>query len=331
MLINCIAYQDGQKIADITVSEIHDYIQRPGCFVWVALKDGTDQELENMQVEFGLHELAVEDAHQGHQRPKVEEYGESLFAAFHLVEVVNNELHVGEIDVFVGPNYILSVRNRSKQNFIGVRDRCEREPELLKQGAAFVLYALMDSVVDRYFPIIDSLEEELDKIEENILTKGSARPSIEQLYVLKQRMILMKHAVMPLMEATGKLFGGRVPAICTKTQEYFRDIYDHLVRLNSSLDTIREAITTAIQVNLSMVAIEDSEVMKRFGAWGGLLATSLVLAITWEIFRVAIPGANGGLVNLAAAAVIVLKRWEGLSAPAAGARHAPADLPTADR
>jgi magnesium transporter len=138
MLINCVAYENGAKLADISVEDISDYINRPGCFVWVALSDASDEELSEMQKEFNLHPLAVEDAHHGHQRPKVEEYGDSLFVVMHLVEPSPEGEHctnVGEVDVFVGTNYVLSVRNRSKQGFLGVRERCEREPDLLRNGA----------------------------------------------------------------------------------------------------------------------------------------------------------------------------------------------------
>jgi len=316
MLVNCIAYQGGRKLADIPTKDIHDYIVRPDCFVWVALKDATDQELEQMQVEFGLHELAVEDSHQGHQRPKIEEYGESLFAVLHLIEVVDRELHVGEIDVFVGRNYILSVRNRSKHSFVGIRDRCEREPELLQQGSGFVLYALIDAVVDRYFPIISALESELEEIEDGIFAKGAARASIERLYALKRKVTVMKHGVFPLMEATGKLHGGRVPSVCANTQVYFRDVYDHLVRLNVSLDAIRETIATAIQVNLSMVSIEDNEVMKRLGAWAGILGAGLAIAVVWNLYYRTVPGLEGvyaympALVAIVAACVFLYSRFK---------------------
>ena len=163
MLINCVAYQEGKKLDNIPVESISDYLQRKNCFVWVALKDAEPDELEQMQKEFLLHELAVEDAHVGHQRPKIEEYGDSLFAVMHTVELVENELNIGEVDVFVGENYVLSTRNRCQQGFLGVRARCEREPHHLKQGSAFVFYALMDAVVDRYFPVVFALENELDR------------------------------------------------------------------------------------------------------------------------------------------------------------------------
>ncbi len=281
MLINCIAYQDGKKLADIPIPEISDYLAKPGAFVWVALKDPSTEELEEMRIEFSLHELAVEDARVGHQRPKLEEYGDSIFAVIQLVEMVDHELNVGEIDVFVGPNYVLSVRNRSQRNFVGVRDRCEREPHLLKQGSGFVLYALMDAVVDRYFPIIDTLESDLEAIEEQIFSKGNARANTERLYALKQQVMVMKHAVFPLMEAVGKLYGGRVPQICVNSQEYFRDVYDHLYRLNSSVDALRDTIASAMQVNLAIVTIEENEVTKRLAAWAGMFAVPTAFAGIW--------------------------------------------------
>jgi len=281
MLINCIAYQDGKRLADIPIQEISTYLTRPDCFVWVALKDPSFEELEEMRVEFGLHELAVEDARVGHQRPKIEEYGDSIFAVIQLIEMVEHELNVGEVDVFVGRNYVLSVRNRSQRTFVGVRDRCEREPHLLKQGAGFVLYALMDAVVDRYFPIIDSLEFELETIEEQIFKQGNARANTERLYALKQKVMVMKHAVFPLLEAVGKLYGGRVPQICVNTQEYFRDVYDHLYRLNSSVDALRDTIASAMQVNLAIVTIEENEVTKRLAAWAGMFAVPTAFAGIW--------------------------------------------------
>lgn len=285
MLVNCIAYQDGRKLADIPIKEISNYLAKPDCFVWVALKDPSREELEEMKEEFDLHELAVEDARVGHQRPKIEEYGDSIFAVVHLIEMADNEsshdLNVGEIAVFAGRNYVLSVRNRSQKSFMGVRDRCEREPHLLKQGAGFVLYALMDAVVDRYFPIIDALETDLEMIEEAIFSQGSARSNTERLYGLKQKVMVMKHAVFPLIEAVGKLYGGRVPQICVNSQEYFRDVYDHLQRLNSSIDTLRDTISSAMQVNLAIVTIDENEVTKRLAAWAGMFAVPTAFAGIW--------------------------------------------------
>jgi magnesium transporter len=282
MLINCVAYQDGERLADVPVQDIPKYLNRPGCFIWVALRDAAAAELEQMGREFGLHELAVEDARHGHQRPKIEEYGDSLFAVVHTIELLDGgDLVVGELDIFVEENYVISVRSHSEQGFLGVRQRCEHEPHLLKQGSAFVFYALMDAVVDRYFPILDALELELETVEEMIFNKGSQRANIERLYALKRKVMTLKHAVSPLMESVTKLYGGRVPMVCVNTQEYFRDVYDHLYRLNTSIDAIRDTIVTAIQVNLSMVTIEQSDVNKRLAAWAAIFAVATAFFGIW--------------------------------------------------
>ena len=281
MLINCVAYQDGRKLADIAVEDIDRFILQPGCFVWVALRDASDAELRQMQREFDLHELAVEDASHGHQRPKVEEYGHTLFVVMKLPELREGELENGEVAIFVGENFVLSVRNNSQQGFLGVRERCEREPEHLRQGSGFVLYALMDAVVDRYFPVLDELENELEDIESRIFEHGEARANIERLYALKRRATVLRHAVAPLLEVAGKLHGGRVPAACAATQEYFRDVHDHLSRINGSVEAIRETIGTAIQVNLSMVGIEETETTKRLAAWAAIFAISTAMAGIW--------------------------------------------------
>ena len=282
MLINCVAYRDGAKLADIPVERISDHMGQPGCFVWVALRDASDEELAQMQHEFGLHDLAVEDAAHGHQRPKIEEYGDSVFAVLHLLELSpTDEWQIGEVNICAGPNYELSVRNRSSQGFLGVRERCEREPDQLRQGAGFVLYALMDAVVDRYFPLVDALETELETIEDQIFDRGAGRANIERLYQLKHKVTVLRHAVAPLMDAVGKLYGGRVPPVCAASSDYFRDIADHLARLQTSIDTIRDTIGTAIQVNLSMVTIEESEVTKRLAAWAGIFAVATFFVGVW--------------------------------------------------
>ena len=278
MLINCAAYQDGRKVGDIRKEEIHDYLGRPGSFVWVALKDATPEELAEMQKQFGLHELSVEDASHGHQRPKLEEYGNSLYAVMHTVEVVGDELKVGELNIFAGPNFVLSVRNRSEQGFTSVRARTEREPHLLKHGSGFVLYALIDTVVDRYFPVVEGLEDELERLEERMFAGTPSRENIESLYALKQKLTTLKHAAGPLQETTGKLYGGRVPEICAGTQDYFRDVYDHLLRINQSIDSLRDMLTTAISVNLSLITIQENETTKRLAAYAALVAVPTMIA-----------------------------------------------------
>ena len=279
MLVNCVAYEGGRKLADIDKHEISNYLARPGAFVWVALRDPTPDELAEMQEEFGLHPLAVEDARVGHQRPKIEEYGDSLFVVMHTIEVEGDELKIGEVNVFVARNYVLSVRNRTERGFQDVRARAEREPELLKNGSGYVLYALMDAIVDRYFPVLDAVEMELEKLEERLFAPGaSPRENIESLYYVKQKLTTMKHATAPLQENAGKLYGGRVPGVCHGLGEYFRDVYDHLVRINQSIDAARETVHTAIQVALAMVATGQGEITRRLAAYAALVAVPTMIA-----------------------------------------------------
>jgi magnesium transporter len=279
MLISCVAYQDGTKVGDISAAQIAEYLHRPHCFVWVALQDPSAAELGEIQKAFDLHPLAVEDALAGHQRPKVDEYGDSLFAVLHLVEPNSGEYHVGELAIFAGPNYIVTARSRAQKGLAEVRARCEREPQLLRQGPGFVLYAVIDAIVDRYFPILDTLEDELDGIEQRIFApEGAPRDNIKALYALKQRLMVMKHAVAPLLEGVSNLTGGRVPALCVNITEYFRDIYDHLLRLNQTADSVRETIATAISVNLSFITLQENETMKRLAAYAALLAIPTMIA-----------------------------------------------------
>ena len=282
MLVNCVAYQNGRKLGDIPVEDISEYVSRPDCFVWVALKDPTPTELDQMAEEFSLHPLAVEDARKGHQRPKIEEYHDSLFAVVHTVEQApegaDERLRVGEVAMFVGNNYLLSVRHRTEKGFADVRARTEREPELLKHGSGYVFYALLDTIVDRYFPVLDALETELESIEEQIFVRNSARSNIEALYALKRQLMVLKHAVDPMIEAIGKLYGGRVPQLCVGLQDYFRDVYDHLVRIHATIEGIREMLTTAIQVNLGMINLNETEVTKKLAGWAALIAVPTLIA-----------------------------------------------------
>ena len=279
MLINCVAYQDGRKLADIEKHEISSYLARPGCFVWVAMRDPTEEEMSEMQVEFDLHALAAEDARHGHQRPKIEEYGDSLFVVMNTIEVEGDDLRAGEVHVFAGRNYVLSVRHRTERGFQDVRARAEREPELLKYGSGYVLYALMDAIVDRYFPVLDAVEMELEKLEGRLFTPGaSPRENIEALYYVKQKLTTMKHATSPLQENAGKLYGGRVPSMCSGLGDYFRDVYDHLVRINQSIDAARDTVNTAIQVALAMVATGQGEITRRLAAYAALVAVPTMIA-----------------------------------------------------
>ncbi len=278
MIVNCAAYRQGRKLADISFSEIAQYASQLDCFVWVALNDATLDELSVLAEVFKLHELAVEDAQHGHQRPKMDEYGSSLFVVLQMVEPLEHELHAGEVAIFVGPNYVISARRNAQHGFADVRRRSEQEPELLRSGPAYVLYALMDAVVDRYFPVLDGLTEEVEEIEERIFSGQTTREHIEALYGLKRKLMILDRATSPLLEVTSKLHGGRVPPICAGLDAYFRDVYDHLLRLKQTIDSLRDMVVTAISVNLSLITMQENEITKRLAAYAALAAVPTMIA-----------------------------------------------------
>jgi magnesium transporter len=195
-----------------------------------------------------------------------------------LLEPEADGLRVGEVGVFAGPNYILTIRSHAEKGFQAVRARAESEPELLKLGSGYVLYALMDAVVDRYFPLLDGLETELEGIEDRIFAGTSPRENVEALYALKQKLGVFRHAVAPLLEAVNNLYGARAPRVCTAMGDYFRDIADHLQRLNQTIEAIRDMIATAIAVNLSVISLQENETMKRLAAYGALVAVPTMIA-----------------------------------------------------
>ena len=238
----------------------------------------------------------------------MEEYEELLFAVMHLVAIDKGEIRIGEVNVFVGKDFVLSVRTNSDQNFLGVRARAEREPKLLKHGPGYVLYALADAIVDRYFPVVDALECELEAIEASMFSNNQAKENIRKLYQLKQKVETLRHAVLPFSEAVGKLFGGRVPDVVKKVGDYFRDVHDHLLIVVGAIDTLRETIGTAIQANLAMVTIEQSEIAKKLAAWAAIFAAMTALAGIWGMnfdlmpelkWRWGYPAALGAMVVVA--------------------------------
>ena len=182
------------------------------------------------------------------------------------------------MSIFVGPQYIVSVRRDAQVGFTEVRRRCEQEPELLQHGPAYVLYALMDNVVDRYFPVLDQLTAEIEEVEERIFAGQTTRAQIETLYSLKRKLMMIDHAAQPLLEVVGKLHGGRVPPICSGLHDYFRDVNDHLLRVKQSIDNLRDMTTTAISVNLSLITIGENEVTKRLAAYAALVAVPTMIA-----------------------------------------------------
>ena len=276
MLINCSLYKDGIKQKNLTIDEISHWAGKQDHILWAAFNNVDDFLLDKIQGIFKLNELAVEDTGQPvdfaeqNQIPRIVEYQNTIFIMANLLEYKNNQIEAGEMTLFVGSNYILSFRKNSEHRFTNVRDRCEREPDLLKMGPGYILYAILDEVVDRYFPLLNRIEDEMAMIEKEIFTKKDTKKLIEKLFQLKTQTTDLRHATMPLSEVLGKLHGGRVPAVCMNVQDYFNDIHNHLIRINKSIENFRDGITTSVQVSLALVTIEESETTKKLAAWAAI-------------------------------------------------------------
>lgn len=279
-IINCAAYLDGRKVANIAIDEISNVLHNPNHFVWIGLHDPDSKTLKQIQQQFNLHELAIEDAHNAHQRPKIEMYGDTLFAVLRTVQINKETYHTdfGETHFFVGSNFLITIRHGSSISYADVRSRCESTPHLLKKGQGFALYAVMDSIVDQYFPVVETLEEDLQKMEEKIFKGTPSRQTTEDIYQLKRELLEVKRAVSPLIDMANRLMRFDITLISEETQPYFRDIYDHAIRINEMVDHTRELLNTALEANFSLISISQSDVSKKFAAWAAIIAVPTMVA-----------------------------------------------------
>ncbi|HEX5023811.1 MAG TPA: magnesium/cobalt transporter CorA [Agriterribacter sp.] len=278
-IINCAAYAGGRRIAGVELHKIHDILKEKDKFVWIGLHDPSAEMLRKVQLEFDLHDLAVEDANRAHQRAKIELYGNSLFVVLRTAQM-NKAHHIefGETHFFVGMNFIVSVRHGSSVPYTEVRARCETMPDLLSKGQGFVLYAIMDFIVDQYFPVVDELELELESIEYKVFKEKPSRETTEQIYQLKRELLEVKRAVSPLVDICNRLTRFDIQCISNETQPYFRDIYDHALRINEIVDNTRELLNTALEANFSLISISQNDTSKKFAGWAAIIAIPTMIA-----------------------------------------------------
>ncbi len=277
-IVDCAAYAEGRRLGSLGLDEIPAVLQRGGAFVWLGLYEPDEALLARVQEVFALHDLAVEDAHRAHQRPKLEEYGETLFVVLRTAQLADGgSIGFGETHVFVAPRYVVTVRHGASLSYAGVRARCENAPALLATGPGFVLYAIMDFVVDQYFPIVRGMEEALDRVDE-LLFGAQAGEMTERIYRMKQELIMLKRAVLPLQDVCNRLVRFDVKIVPEAARPYFRDVYDHVIRINESIDALRELLTSALEANLAVAALRQNEVTKKLGGWAAILGVPTLIA-----------------------------------------------------
>jgi magnesium transporter len=279
-VVNSVAYAEGRRVGDVEIPDISEALKQPGVFVWVGLHDPSPELLQQIQKEFGLHDLAVEDARVAHQRPKLEQYGDSVFVVLRPAILASDQqrIELGETHLFLGPRYIVSIRHGDTPGYAAVRTRCESTPALLAKGPGFVLYAVMDFIVDHYFPVLDTLGDQLESLENEIFSETFDRKTVERIYDLKRNLVEVKRAVSPLVDVCNRLVRFDMQLIPEDTRPYFRDVYDHAIRINDHVDTLRELLTGALEAHLSLTAVSQNDAMKKLAAWAAIIAVPTMVA-----------------------------------------------------
>jgi magnesium transporter len=279
-VIDAAAYAGGVRVANLGIDQIRAALTRSDQFVWVGLYEPDQAMLRQLQQQVGLHDLAIEDAYNAHQRPKLEQYDQSLFVVLRTAQIVRSPKHIefGETHLFVGANYVITVRHGSLRSHVHLRQRCETTPQMLAKGPGYVLYALMDFVVDQYLPIVAEIEEEVQELEDALLEDPSSAEATHKIYRLKRDLLSLRRAVAPLADVANRLTRFDTPHIPEDTRPYFRDVYDHVLRLNETIDMQRELLTTALEAHLSLMSVAQNEHMKRITAWAGMIAVPTMIA-----------------------------------------------------
>lgn len=280
MVRNCVAYcKEGTKVGDISLDAISDVLaSKENGFVWLGLYEPDESLLLKLQEEFNLHALAIEDASKAHQRPKIELYGDTLFIVIHTAQMIKGAIEFGETHIFIGPRFLVTVRHGASLSYSGARARCEQNPALMALGPSYALYAILDFIVDNYFPIVEEFKRELNELEQDIFAETYKKDTIQHLYELKRELTTYRLAVSPTQDIVNSLMQYHPQLVKEEVRVYLRDVYDHVVRVSEATDTMREMLTAAMSVNLSLVTVAQGEIVKRLAGWAGLLAAPTLIA-----------------------------------------------------
>jgi len=280
VIVDCAVYLDGIRIdGHPSVEEAYREARRRDGVVWLGLWEPTADEFASVQRQFGLHELAVEDALKAHQRPKLEVYDETLFAVLKTARYVDEleEVEFGEILLFVGENFVVSVRHGEASGLAEARRGLERRPEMLGHGGVAVLHAIFDRVVDDYAPVVAGLENDIEEVEAELFTASRSSPA-ERIYKLKREVIDFSRATYPLLLPLERLAGHPLPGMAPELQHYFRDVHDHLQRTVDAIESFRDLLNSILEVNLTQVSVRQNDDMRKISAWVAIAAVPTLVA-----------------------------------------------------
>ncbi|MFF4485835.1 magnesium and cobalt transport protein CorA [Streptomyces sp. NPDC001544] len=281
-VVNCVTYRDGVRVpGDGELVDVVERVRKKGDgFVWLGLHEPTDREFAGIAELFDLHPLAVEDAVEAHQRPKLERYGETLFAVFKTVCYVEHEeltatsevVNTGEIMVFVGHDFVVTVRHGRHGSLGPLREELESDPQQLAKGPAAVLHAIADHVVDDYLTVTDSVQADIDQVETDVFAENGARVDPGRIYQMKRELLELKRAVAPLGRPIEDLATRPIRVVAPEIQAYFRDVLDHLMRAKEQIASFDELLNSILQAHLAQVTVAQNEDMRKITAWAAVIA-----------------------------------------------------------
>lgn len=278
MVVACGLYRDGRRVADLKLSAARLSETGDGSFLWIGLHEPCEDILKQIQQEFGLHHLAIEDAHCAHQRPKIDVYGDAIFVVVRTAQLHDAEIVYGETHIFVGKGYVITVRHGASSSYAEVRQRCEREPRMLAHGEDYVLFALLDFVADHYFPVIDQIVDEVNEIEGHIVAHSFTTQEIDRIYELRRELTTFRRRVTPMLELCNRLERFDLPMIDREIHPYYRDVYDHVTQVNESIDSLRESLLAAYEAAVMISSASQNEVTKKLAGWAAILAIPTAIA-----------------------------------------------------
>jgi magnesium transporter len=277
-IVAASVYAAGKRIGDIKIEEAADYAKRPGHVVWIGLFEPELSLLQQLQTQFGLHPLAIEDASKAHQHPKVEQYGDSLFIVARTAQLVKKQVAFGETHLFVGQGYVVSVRHGASSSYTAVRERSESCPALLAHGEDHILYAILDFIVDNYAIVTGTLTKEVDSIEESVFRATNPRSDVRSMFRLRQDLLRLRKAAAPLAEVCRRLEHAEVKPIDAAMQPLFRDVSDHVTRVLEEIDSMREVLAFAFEASVMLGQRQQTEITRRLAAWAAILAVPTAIA-----------------------------------------------------
>ncbi|MET9496408.1 magnesium and cobalt transport protein CorA [Streptomyces sp. NPDC006552] len=286
-VVDCAVYRDGARAdspACLTPREARLQVRRDGGFAWIGLHEPTEAEFAGIAAEFGLHPLAVEDAVHAHQRPKLERYDDTLFTVFKTIHYVEHAeltatsevVESGEVMCFTGRDFFITVRHGGQGSLRALRHRLQEDPELLAKGPSAVLHAIADHVVDGYLAVADAMQDDIDEVETEVFSqtgKGAPRGSdAGSIYQLKREVLEFKRAVAPLRRPLALLSERPMRLIDPDIQKYFRDVADHLERVQEQVVGFDELLNSILQANLAQASVAQNEDMRKITSWAAIVA-----------------------------------------------------------